>query len=44
LEWQLPQDQEIWVQTPPGTNVMIFKNIFAEKICEKIGIFDSKQS
>jgi hypothetical protein len=21
-----------------------FKNIFAEKVCEKIGVFDSKQS
>jgi hypothetical protein len=27
-----------------GTNVMIFKNIFAEKFREKIGAFDSKQS
>jgi hypothetical protein len=23
---------------------MIFKNIFAENFCEKIGVFDSKQS
>jgi hypothetical protein len=28
----------------PGTDVMIFKNIFAEKFREKIGVFDSKQS
>jgi hypothetical protein len=28
----------------PGTDVMIFKNIFAKKFCEKIGVFDSKQS
>jgi hypothetical protein len=28
----------------PRTNVMIFKNIFAEKNCEKIGVFDSQQS
>jgi hypothetical protein len=27
----------------PGTDVMIFKNIFAEKFGEKIGVFDSKQ-
>jgi hypothetical protein len=28
----------------PATDAMIFKNIFAEKFSEKIGIFDSKQS
>jgi hypothetical protein len=28
----------------PGTDVMIFLNIFAEKFGEKIGVFDSKQS
>jgi hypothetical protein len=28
----------------PGNDVMIFKNIFAEKFSEKIGVFDSKQS
>jgi hypothetical protein len=28
----------------PGTDVIIFKNIFAKKIGEKIGVFDSKQS
>jgi hypothetical protein len=28
----------------PGTDVMIFLNIFAENFCEKIGVFDSKQS
>jgi hypothetical protein len=28
----------------PGTDVMIFKNIFAKKIGEKIAVFDSKQS
>jgi hypothetical protein len=28
----------------PGTDVMIFKNSFAEKFSEKIAIFDSKQS
>jgi hypothetical protein len=27
-----------------GTDVMIFKNIFAKKIGEKNGVFDSKQS
>jgi hypothetical protein len=27
-----------------GTDVMIFKNIFADKFSEKIGVFDSKQS
>jgi hypothetical protein len=27
-----------------GTDVMIFKNIFAEKFGEKIGVFDSKPS
>jgi hypothetical protein len=26
-----------------GTDVMIFKKIFAEKFGEKIGVFDSKQ-
>jgi hypothetical protein len=28
----------------PGTDVMILKNIFAEKLGKKIGVFDSKQS
>jgi hypothetical protein len=28
----------------PGTDVIIFKNIIAEKFGEKIGVFDSKQS
>jgi hypothetical protein len=28
----------------PGTDVMIFKNIFAKYFCEKIGVFYSKQS
>jgi hypothetical protein len=28
----------------PGTDVLIFKNILAEKFSEKIGVFDSKQS
>jgi hypothetical protein len=27
-----------------STDVMIFKNIFAEKFSKKIGVFDSKQS
>jgi hypothetical protein len=27
-----------------GTDVMIFKNIFAENFGEKIGVFDLKQS
>jgi hypothetical protein len=27
-----------------GTDVMIFKNIYAKKFVEKIGVFDSKQS
>jgi hypothetical protein len=27
-----------------GTDVMILKNIFAEKFSEKIGVFESKQS
>jgi hypothetical protein len=27
-----------------GTDVRIFKNIFAENFSEKIGVFDSKQS
>jgi hypothetical protein len=31
-------------QSGAGTDVMILKNIFAEKNCEKIGAFDSKQS
>jgi hypothetical protein len=33
-----------WHQQLPGTDVVIFKNIFAEKFSEKIGVFDSKQS
>jgi hypothetical protein len=28
----------------PGTDVMLFKNIFAEKFNNKIGVFDSKQN
>jgi hypothetical protein len=28
----------------PGTDVMIFLNIFAEKFSKKIGVLDSKQS
>jgi hypothetical protein len=28
----------------PGTDVMIFLNIFTENFCEKIVVFDSKQS
>jgi hypothetical protein len=32
------------VNQGPGTYVMIFKNIFAEKFSKKIGAFDSKQS
>jgi hypothetical protein len=28
----------------PGTDVMVFKDIFAEKFSGKIGVFDSKQS
>jgi hypothetical protein len=28
----------------PGTDVTIFKNIFAEIFCETMGVFDSKQS
>jgi hypothetical protein len=31
-------------KSKPGTDVMILKNIFAENFCEKIGVFDSKQS
>jgi hypothetical protein len=27
-----------------GTDAMIFKNIFAKKFSEKIGVFDPKQS
>jgi hypothetical protein len=31
-------------QSGAGTDVMILKNIFAEKKLRKIGVFDSKQS
>jgi hypothetical protein len=31
-------------KTLSGTDVMIFKNIFAEKFCLTIGVFDSTRS
>jgi hypothetical protein len=34
---------QFWAASP-GIDVMIFKNIFAEKFSEKIGFFGSKQS
>jgi hypothetical protein len=34
----------IYSKSTPGTDVMIFKKKFAEKISEKNGVFDSKQS
>jgi hypothetical protein len=35
----------VWSENKsPGTDVMIFKNIFAKKFSEKIVVFDSKQS
>jgi hypothetical protein len=33
-----------WHDILPGTDVMILKNIFAEKFSEQIGVFDSNQS
>jgi hypothetical protein len=41
LDWELKG--LLSVVSGPGTDVMIFKNIFAKKFSEKIGVFDSKQ-
>jgi hypothetical protein len=34
---------KLFSTTTPGTDVLIFLNIFAKKFGEKIGVFDSKQ-
>jgi hypothetical protein len=36
--------KKIQVNFPPRDRCHDFQNIFAEKFCEKIGVFDSKQS
>jgi hypothetical protein len=49
LLWQFIESTEVaqifgLLYPSSGTDIMIFKNIFAKKFSEKIGVFDSKQS